>query len=79
MRSPWFTLLPHRTGKVPGWNRALLKTGELRGIQVGVRGEWRIVTHDLEDFIGEAYRRTAEGIAAGELKDDSSRLAAAVR
>lgn len=49
--------------------RVLLKTGELRGIQVGGRGVWRIGVNDVEDFIAEAYKRTAERIAAGELKD----------
>lgn len=48
--------------------RALLKTGELRGIQVGGRGVWRIGVKDLEDFIAEAYRRTETRIAKGELK-----------
>lgn len=37
--------------------RALLRTGELRGIQVGGRGVWRIGAIDIEDFIAEAYRR----------------------
>ncbi|WP_411373307.1 helix-turn-helix domain-containing protein [Arthrobacter sp. MPF02] len=50
--------------------RALLRTGELRGVQVGGRGLWRIGANDIEDFIGEAYRRTAERIAEGELKDE---------
>jgi hypothetical protein len=31
---------------------------------------WRIGVDDIEDFIAEAYRRTAERIAAGELKDE---------
>ncbi|MDQ0619181.1 hypothetical protein QFZ33_003205 [Arthrobacter globiformis] len=31
---------------------------------------WRIGANDLEDYIAEAYRRTAEHVAAGELKDD---------
>lgn len=48
--------------------RALVKTGELRAIQVGGRGMWRIGVKDLEDFIEEAYRKAAERIAAGELK-----------
>jgi excisionase family DNA binding protein len=51
--------------------RALLKAGELRGIQIGGRGLWRIGANDLEDFINEAYRRTTERIATGELKDDA--------
>ncbi|MBE4720120.1 helix-turn-helix domain-containing protein [Pseudarthrobacter sp. AB1] len=50
--------------------RALLKTGELRGIQVGGRGQWRIGANDVEDFITEGYRRTAEHIASGEITDD---------
>ena len=52
--------------------RALIKTGELRGIQVGARGVWRIGTQDVEAYIAEAYRRTAERIAAGELEDAGS-------
>ena len=50
--------------------RALLRAGELRGIQVGGRGVWRIGANDIEDYIAEAYRRTAERIAAGELVDE---------
>lgn len=50
--------------------RALLKAGELRGIQVGGRGMWRIGTADIEDFVAEAYRRTAERIAAGDLREE---------
>jgi excisionase family DNA binding protein len=49
--------------------RALLRTVELRRIQVGGRGLWRIGASDIEDFIAEAYRRTAERIAADELED----------
>jgi excisionase family DNA binding protein len=50
--------------------RALLRGGELRGIQVGGRGVWRIGANDVEDFIAEAYLRTAERIAHGDLKID---------
>jgi excisionase family DNA binding protein len=49
--------------------RALIRTGELRGIQVGGRGLWRIGASDIDDFIAEAYRRTAERIAADDLDD----------
>lgn len=35
--------------------RAMIKTGELRGIQVGGRGVWRIGRQDLEDYIDNAY------------------------
>lgn len=49
--------------------RNLIKTGELRAIQVGGAGLWRIGIQDLEDYIAEAYRRTAARIAAGEPGD----------
>lgn len=52
--------------------RALIKTGELRAIQIGGRGLWRIGAADIEDYIAEAYRRTAERIAAGELGEDAA-------
>lgn len=54
----------------PNQSRALLRSGELRGIQVDGRGVWRIGANDVEDSIAEAYRRTAERIAAGEVADD---------
>jgi hypothetical protein len=31
---------------------------------------WRIGRQNVEDYIAEAYRRTAAHIASGELKDD---------
>jgi len=47
--------------------QGLIRTGELRAFQVGGRGLWRIGRHDVEDYIDQAYRRTAERIAAGDL------------
>ena len=52
--------------------RGLIKSGELRALQVGGRGLWRIGIQDLEDYIADAYRHTSERIAAGELADDVS-------
>lgn len=49
--------------------RALLKAGDLRGIQVGGRNVWRIAAIDVEDYITEAYKLTAERITAGELRE----------
>ncbi|MFJ6454046.1 helix-turn-helix domain-containing protein [Paenarthrobacter sp. NPDC091669] len=49
--------------------RALLKAGDLRGIQVGGRSVWRIAATDVESYIAEAYKVTAERIAAGELPE----------
>ena len=52
--------------------RQLLRTGELRGLQVGGRGLWRVASKDFEDYIERAYRVTADRIAAGEVADDGS-------
>nr|WP_015062493.1 helix-turn-helix domain-containing protein [Arthrobacter sp. J3.49]AFK89531.1 DNA binding domain, excisionase family [Arthrobacter sp. J3.49] len=50
--------------------RTLIQTGQLRAFQVGPRGFWRVGRQDLEDYIADAYQRTAERIASGELTDD---------
>ncbi|WP_284982321.1 helix-turn-helix domain-containing protein [Arthrobacter sp. efr-133-TYG-118] len=49
--------------------RGLIKRGDLRAFQIGGRGIWRIGRDDLEAYITDAYRRTAERIAAGEFPD----------
>jgi excisionase family DNA binding protein len=54
----------------PNQIHALIRAGELRAIQIGGRGVWRIGRQDLEDYIAEAYRRTSQRIAAGELPGD---------
>lgn len=41
---------------------ALVRTGELRAIQVGGRGQWRIEAAELEYFIERAYRRAGTEI-----------------
>lgn len=50
--------------------RGLIKTGDLRAIQIGAAGHWRIGIQDLEDYIADAYRKTAERISSGELGDE---------
>ena len=50
--------------------RGLIKTGELRALQVGSRGMWRVGRRDVENYIADAYRRTAERIVAGDLGDE---------
>lgn len=47
--------------------RTLLKSGELRGIQIGGRRLWRIAAADLEDYVSQAYDAAAEMIATGQL------------
>lgn len=53
----------------PSQAMALVRSGELRAIQVGGRGQWRIERTMLEEFIAEAYRRASERVAAGEADD----------
>lgn len=45
--------------------RSLLRSGELRGIQIGGRGLWRTGFEDLQAYIDEAYLKVAEKVASG--------------
>lgn len=38
---------------------ALVRSGSLRAIQVGGRGQWRIDLEELEEYIARCYRDTA--------------------
>ena len=42
---------------------ALVRSGDLQGIQIGGRNQWRVERVKLEEFIEEAYRRTAANLA----------------
>ena len=48
---------------------ALVRSGELRGIQIGGRGQWRIENDQLEDYISRQYARAEND--ARELADES--------
>lgn len=37
---------------------ALVRTGDLRGIQIGGRGQWRIEDVELEGYISRQYQQT---------------------
>jgi excisionase family DNA binding protein len=39
---------------------ALVRSGDLRGIQVGGRNQWRIEDVELEDYIKRQYAKTNE-------------------
>ena len=41
---------------------ALVRSGELKGIQIGGRNQWRVERAKLEEYIDEAYRRTATSL-----------------
>ncbi|MEV7395673.1 helix-turn-helix domain-containing protein [Aeromicrobium sp. NPDC092404] len=36
---------------------ALVRSGDLRGIQIGGRGQWRVENDQLEDYIARQYAR----------------------
>jgi excisionase family DNA binding protein len=41
---------------------ALVRTGDLRGIQIGGRGQWRVEAVELEDYIQRQYARTDQDV-----------------
>ena len=49
---------------------ALVRSGDLQGIQIGGRNQWRVERSKLEEYIEQAYRRTAAQLA--ELPADLS-------
>jgi excisionase family DNA binding protein len=42
---------------------ALVRSGELRAIKVGGRGQWRVEVTELEDYIARSYRETEQLLA----------------
>jgi excisionase family DNA binding protein len=52
---------------------ALVRSGDLQGIQIGGRNQWRVERVKLEEYIEAAYRRTA-----AQLSDLPSALPAEV-
>lgn len=51
---------------------ALVRSGELRAIKVGGRGQWRVEASELEAYIQRAYEQTAALLA--EASEDSHNL-----
>ncbi len=49
---------------------ALVRSGDLPAIKVGGRGQWRIETAVLEDYIQRKYAETRQSVMAGHLPDD---------
>lgn len=47
--------------------RALVRSGELRAIKVGGRGQWRIEKAELEDYIERMYSQTQQEIREGRV------------
>ncbi len=46
---------------------ALVRSGELPAIKVGGRGQWRIETTALEEYIQQKYAETRAHVEAGKL------------
>jgi excisionase family DNA binding protein len=43
---------------------ALVRSGDLRAIKVGGRGQWRVEQTELERFIADKYEQTEQFIAS---------------
>ena len=41
---------------------ALVRSGDLQGIQIGGRNQWRVERVKLEEFVTNAYQRTAQNL-----------------
>jgi len=41
---------------------ALVRSGDLQGIQIGGRNQWRVERAKLEEYIEQAYKRTASNL-----------------
>jgi len=54
-------------------NCSLLKTGDLKGFEVGGRRLWRIGVVDVDEYIADAGRRTAARVAGGKIQNDEPR------
>lgn len=58
---------------------ALVRSGELPAIKIGGRGQWRVESSALEDYIARCYAETRAFVDAhplgrdGELADDEAR------
>ncbi len=42
---------------------ALVRSGELRAIKIGGRGQWRVEASELESYIAKAYEQTADFVS----------------
>ena len=47
----------------PSQTYALVRSGDLQGIQIGGRNQWRVERTKLEEYIEQAYRKTASNLS----------------
>ncbi len=48
---------------------SLVRSGELPAIQVGGRGQWRVESVELENYIARQYQATRDRVRAGASED----------
>lgn len=58
----------------PSQTRALVRSGELKAIQIGGRNQWRVEKSMLEEYIKERYAMTEESIRAGHFAREDQLL-----
>lgn len=58
----------------PSQTRALVRSGELKAIQIGGRNQWRVEKSMLEEYIKERYAMTEESIRSGQLAQEDQLL-----
>lgn len=46
--------------------RSMLRSGELRGIQMGGKRTWRVSSQELEDYIQREFAATQERVAQNQ-------------
>jgi len=49
--------------------RALVRSGELKGIQIGGKGTWRVEDTQLQDYIDRMYAQTEERLQRSDHMD----------
>lgn len=51
---------------------ALVRSGELKAIKIGGRGQWRVESSQLEDYIARCYADTEAFVSAHPLGRDET-------
>jgi excisionase family DNA binding protein len=49
---------------------ALVRNGDIVGVKIGGRGQWRVETTKLEDYIARLYKETGEFVDSHPLTRD---------
>jgi excisionase family DNA binding protein len=55
---------------------ALLRSGELVGVKIGGRGQWRVESDRLEEYIARMYAETADYLAQHPMTHEEAERAA---